>query len=69
MEDCTGIRTGNDAQLKERESANDTHHTHSKTIGSRPGTSIDQNFVSWSHNTIWPSTLGTEHCSGGRRLC
>ena len=44
-EDCTGIRMGNDAQLRERESANNTHHAHSKTTGSRPGTSIDQNFV------------------------
>ena len=34
MEDCTGIRTGNDAQLRERESANDTHHAHSKMTGS-----------------------------------
>ena len=30
---------------RERESANDTHHAHSKTTGSRPETSIDQNFV------------------------
>ena len=30
---------------RERESANDTHHAHSKTTGSRPGTSIDQNFT------------------------
>ena len=36
---------GNDAQLRKRESANDTHHAHSKMTGSRPGTSIDQNFV------------------------
>ena len=36
---------GNDAQLRERESANDTHHAHSKTTGSRLGTSIDQNLV------------------------
>ena len=33
-EDCTGIRTGSDAKLREQESANDTHHTHSKTTGS-----------------------------------
>ena len=45
MEDCTGICTGNDAQLRVRESANDTHHAHSKTTGSRPGTSTDQNFI------------------------
>ena len=44
-EDCTGIHMGNDAQLRERESANDTHHAHSKTTGSRPGTSINQNFI------------------------
>ena len=44
-EDCTGIRTGNDAKLRERESANDTHHAHSKTTGSRPGTSIDQRHI------------------------
>ena len=44
-DDCTGIRTGNDAQLRERESANDTHHAHCKTTGSRPGASIDQNFT------------------------
>ena len=30
---------------RERESANDTHHAHSKTTGSRPGTPIDQNFI------------------------
>ena len=30
---------------RERESANDTHHAHSKTTGSRPGTSIDQKRV------------------------
>ena len=35
-DDCTGIRTGNDASYRERESANDTHHAHSKTTGSRP---------------------------------
>ena len=29
-EDCTGIHTGNDAKLREQESANDTHHAHSK---------------------------------------
>ena len=42
-DDCTGIRTGNDASYRERESANDTHHAHNKTTGSRPGTPIDQN--------------------------
>ena len=44
-EDCTGIRTGNDAKLRERESAGDTHHATSKMTGSGPGTSIDQKFV------------------------
>ena len=44
-EDCTGIRTGNDAKLRERESDNDTHHAYSKMTGSRPGMSIDQRHV------------------------
>ena len=30
---------------RERESANDTHHAHSKMTGARSETSIDQNFV------------------------
>ena len=42
---CTGINTGNDVKLRERESANDTHHAHSKMTGSRPGMSIDQRHV------------------------
>ena len=58
-EDCTGIRMGNDAKLRERESANDTHHAHSKMTGSQPGTSIDQRHIFGSHNIIRPSTLGT----------
>ena len=33
-EDCTGIHTGIDAKLRERESANNTHHAHNKTTGS-----------------------------------
>ena len=33
-EDCTGIRMGNDAKLREQESANDTHHAHNKMTGS-----------------------------------
>ena len=45
MDDCTGIRTGNDTSYRERESANDTHHAHSKTTGSRTGTFIDQTFL------------------------
>ena len=44
-DDCTGIHTGNDAKLRERESASDTHHAHSKTTGSQPGMSIDQKHV------------------------
>ena len=48
-DDCTGIRTGNDAKLRERESANDTHHAHSKMTGSRPGMSFNQNFVFGVH--------------------
>ena len=44
-EDCTGIRTGNDAKLREQESVSDTHHAHSKMTGSQPGMSIDQNFI------------------------
>ena len=44
-DDCTGIRMGNDAQLRERESDSDTHHAHSKMTGSRPGMTIDQNFI------------------------
>ena len=32
-------------QVKGSECANDTHHAHGKTTGSRPRTSIDQNFV------------------------
>ena len=35
-DDCTGIRTGNDASYRERESANDTHHAHRKMTGSQP---------------------------------
>ena len=57
-DDCTGIHMGNDAKLRERESANDTHHAHSKTTGSRPGMSIEPETCLWSHNTIRPSTLG-----------
>ena len=34
------------ASYRERESANDTHHAHSKTTGSRPGMPIDQNIIS-----------------------
>ena len=50
---------GNDASYRERESANDTHHGHRKTTGSRPGTSIDQNFVFGVTTHFGQSTLGT----------
>ena len=58
-EDCTGIRRGNDASYRERESANDTHHAHSKMTGSRPETSIDQNFIFGVTTHFGQSTLGT----------
>ena len=58
-DDCTGIRMGNDASYRERESANDTHHAHSKTTGSRPETSIDQNFILGVTTYFGQSTLGT----------
>ena len=52
-------RTGNDASYREQESANDTHHAYSKTTGSRPETSIDQNFVIGVTTYFGQSTLGT----------
>ena len=56
-DDCTGIRTGNDVKLRERESTNNTHHAHSKMTGSRPGTAIDQKTRLWSHNIIRPKYI------------
>ena len=39
-------------KLREQESANDTHHAHSKTRGSRPGTSIYQKHVLESQHIL-----------------
>ena len=60
-DDCTGICMRNDAKLRERESANDTHHAHGKMTGSRPGNIHQQRqrFLEVTAILAVQSTLGT----------